>query len=78
MRCVQNRWGSGSCSNERTNTGSAVEKSLEAMMAERAKQDQKWSLTSSSQPSKCTSSERKHQSQDPSSSERDRYDASSQ
>jgi hypothetical protein len=77
MRCVQNRWGSGSCSNERIPTGSAVEKSLEAMMAERSKQDQKWS-SSSSQPSKYTSSELKHQSQPPSSSERDQYAASSQ
>ena len=67
MRCVQNRWGTGSCSVERqTEVQSETAKNLQAMLSERAKQDAKWSAI-------CTSSEPKHPSQAPSSSERDRY-----
>lgn len=69
MRCVQNRWGTGSCSVERqTDVQSETAKKLQTMLSERAKQDAKWST-----PTTCTSSEPKHPSQAPSSSERDRY-----
>lgn len=83
MRCVQNKWGTGSCSTERQSGGSTEqEKSLQAMLAERAKQDAKWSPASGEalaevQPSKYTSAELKGQSQAPSSSGKGRYAASS-
>ena len=70
MRCVQNKWGTGSCSVERqSDVQSETAKKLQTMLSERAKQDAKWLPT-------CTSSEPKHPSQAPSSSERDRYAAS--
>jgi hypothetical protein len=72
MRCVQNKWGTGSCSVERqSDVQSETAKKLQTMLSERAKQDAKWST-----PTTCTSSELKHPSQVPSSSERDRYAAS--
>lgn len=81
MRCVQNRWGTGSCSSERPTGGSLEQqKNLQAMLAERAKQDAKWSkataesqATAEPEPIKYTSAAPKGQSQAPSSSERDRY-----
>lgn len=83
MRCVQNKWGTGSCSTERQSGGSTEqEKTLQAMLAERAKQDAKWSkdtakATAEVQPSKYTSAEPKGQSQAPSSSGKGQYVASS-
>ena len=78
MRCAQNKWGTGTCSGERP-TGNSTEqqKNLQAMLAERAKQDAKWS-SAVAEPSakpepKYTSAAPKGQSQAPSSSERDRY-----
>ena len=87
MRCVQNRWGTGSCSSERPTGGSLEQqKNLQAMLAERAKQDAKWSkataesqataepkATAEPEPIKYTSAAPKGQSRVPSSSERDRY-----
>jgi len=75
MRCVQNKWGAGSCSerSESNPQGKQLEKNLQSMLAERARQDTKWSDNTP----KCTSAESKYPSQ-ASSSERDRYAASSQ
>ena len=80
MRCVQNKWGAGSCSERTTDSvgANAMKKSLDAMLAERAQQDQKWSNSASvALATTYTSAEQTRQSQDPSSSERGRYAASS-
>jgi len=79
MRCVQNKWGTGSCSTERQTGGSTEqEKSLKEMLAQRAKQDAKWSKdTAEVQSFTYTSAEPKGQSQAPSSSGKGQYVASS-
>ena len=84
MRCVQNKWGAGTSCERPVNSDN--KKILEAMLAERAKQDAKWfkaepepvaqtvpSRYTGTIPSKYTSAEPKRQSRAPSSSERDRY-----
>jgi hypothetical protein len=79
MRCVQNKWGAGSCSERPVDSvgATAMKKSLDIMLAERAKQDQKWSNGGAGAPVTYTSAEQTHQSQLSSSSERGRYAASS-
>ena len=74
MRCVQNKWGTGSCSekSESNPQGKQLEKNLQSMLAESAKQDNKWSDNTV----KYTCAETKHPSQT-SSSERGQYAASS-
>jgi hypothetical protein len=85
MRCVQNKWGAGTSCERPVNSDN--KKILDAMLAERAKQDAKWAAPARAEaepepvpsrytgtvPTKYTSAEPKRQSQAPSSSERDRY-----
>jgi hypothetical protein len=87
MRCVQNKWGAGTCSGERpTGNSTEQEKSLQAMLAERAKQDAKWLSVSETEtvpvrytgtiPTRYTSPEPKHQPPHPSSSGTGQYGSS--
>jgi len=86
MRCVQNKWGAGSSCERPVNSDN--KKILEAMLAQRAKQDAMWfkaepgavaepttvpARYTGSVPTKYTSAEPKRQSQAPSALERDRY-----
>ena len=82
MRCVQNKWGAGTSCERPVNSDN--KKILEAMLAERAKQDAKWFKAESEPepvparytgavPTRYTSAEPKRQSRAPSALERDRY-----